>query len=257
MQEYREPLFCKGRVLKKESLEALRDFPVRFARLGLSDWADGVLFGYDISYECGREGNGGQLVIDAGAVWQEGEIVLTEQKILPFDKYDQPAVVRLRLYPASYTDDFYVRPYELCLEGGEPEDGGLELGRFRLSEGAELRKEYRDLQDFGTAYNTLNITGIPYAGPGGTTVSPVLLRAFAHTVMESDSAGSLDVNFALLCLNHPPVSRECVLRYVSRRLCTPYRELTHGEIYERLVRIAGNGNGRMVQAQKNKGPAVI
>jgi len=44
------------------------------------------------------------------AVWQEGEIVLTEQKILPFDKYDQPAVVRLRLYPASYTYDFYVRP---------------------------------------------------------------------------------------------------------------------------------------------------
>lgn len=103
----------------------------------------------------------------------------------------------------------------------------------------------------------MNITGIPYAGPGGITVSPVLLRAFAHTVMESDSAGSLDVNFALLCLNHPPVPRECVLRYVSRRLCTPYRELTHGEIYERLVRIAGNGNGRMVQAQKNKGPAVI
>ena len=33
MQEYREPLFCKGRVLKKESLEALRDFPLRFARL--------------------------------------------------------------------------------------------------------------------------------------------------------------------------------------------------------------------------------
>ena len=89
-------------------------------------------------------------------------------------------------------------------------------------------KSHRDLQDFGTAYNTLNITGIPYAGPGGITVSPsfpvkspqalyssvpgpssrfhspVLLRAFAHTVMESDSAGSLDVNFALLCLNHPP-----------------------------------------------------
>lgn len=257
MQEYREPLFCNGRVLKKESLEALRDFPGKFARLGLSDWAAGVLYGFDISFEDGHEGNGGQLVVGAGAVWQEGQPVLAEQKILPFNAYDQPVTVRLRFYPASYTDDFYVRPYELCLESGETEDGGLELGRFRLSEGAKLRKEYRDLQDFGTTYNTLNITGIPYAGPGGITVSPVLLRAFAHAILEHEAAEDLDVTFALLCLNHPPVSRECLLRYVSRRLHTPYRELTHSEIYERLVRIAGNGSRRMVQRRKSEGPAVI
>ena len=257
MQEYREPLFCKGRVLKKESLEALRDFPGKFARLGLSDWADGVLFGFDISFENEQEENRGQLIIEAGAVWQEGQPVLTERNILPFDAYDQPVTVRLRFYPASRTDDFYVRPYELSLESGESDSDGLELGRFRLSKGAKLRKEYRDLQDFITAYNTLNITGIPYAGPKGITVSPVLLRAFAHTILENEVAEDLDVNFALLCLNHPPVSRECLLRYVSRRLYMPYRELTHSEIYQQLVRIAENGSRRVAPRRKSEGPAVI
>ena len=53
MQNFSEPLFRKGRVLKTESLEALRDFPLHLARLGLERWADGILFGYDIHYENG------------------------------------------------------------------------------------------------------------------------------------------------------------------------------------------------------------
>ena len=48
MQNFAEPLFSKGRVLKRESLEALRDFPGGLAKLGLSDWTDGVLYGFDI-----------------------------------------------------------------------------------------------------------------------------------------------------------------------------------------------------------------
>ena len=45
MQNYAEPLFSKGRVLKKESLEALRDFPGGLAKLALAEWADGILYG--------------------------------------------------------------------------------------------------------------------------------------------------------------------------------------------------------------------
>lgn len=51
MQKFAETLFHKGRALKRESLEVLRDFPGGLAKLGLSDWADGILYGFDISYE--------------------------------------------------------------------------------------------------------------------------------------------------------------------------------------------------------------
>lgn len=251
MQNFAEPLFRKGRVLKKESLEALRDFPGRLARLGLSEWADGILYGFGISYE-----NGG-IVVCAGAVWYQGQVILTETEEIPFRAFEQQITVCLRLHPASCTEDFYVRPVELRLKNGEPGNDEMELGRFRLSEGARLRKDYRDLRDCRTAYNTLDITQTPYAGPGGVTVSPTLLRMFARMALEQIGALDMDVQFALLCLNHPPVSRECLLRYLCRRLGEPFRELTHNEIYERLVRIAGASGSSMGQKRKKDGPAVF
>lgn len=80
MQDFAKPLFRKGRVLKKESLEALRDFPGGLAALGLSGWSDGILYGFDISYEAKRQTEGhepehGVVIITAGAVWHQGQIV--------------------------------------------------------------------------------------------------------------------------------------------------------------------------------------
>ena len=53
------------------------------------------------------------------------------------------------------------------------------------------------------------------------------------------------------------VPRECLLRYLCRRLGEPYRELTHSEIYERLVRIAGSGGRGMGQQRRKEDPAVF
>lgn len=70
MQNFAEPLFGKGRVLKKESLEALRDFPGRLAGLFYSDWQDGILYGFDISYLHGaKDAAGGKIEVSEGAVW--------------------------------------------------------------------------------------------------------------------------------------------------------------------------------------------
>ena len=258
MQNYAEPLFSKGRVLKRESLEALRDFPGGLAKLAFADWSNGVLYGFDISYEAKeRENENGEVVIDAGAVWYEGQVILTAAETIPFRAYEQQITVCLRINPGVYTEDFYVRQLELRLKNGEPGNTELELGRFRLSEGARLRKDYRDLRDCRTAYNTLDVTQIPYAGPGGVTVSPTLLRMFANMMMENMDASETDIQFALLCLNQPPISRECLLRYICRRLGEPFREFSHREIYERLVRIAGAGGRGMGQKRRTQGPAVF
>lgn len=251
MQDFVKPLFQKGRVLKRESLEALRDFPAGLAKLGLSGWSDGILYGFDISYE------NGAVTISAGAVWHQAQIVLTQAETIPFYAYDQQITVCLRLYPGSYSEDFYVRQLELRLKNGGPGSNEIELGRFRLSKGARLRKDYQDLRDCRTTYNTLDLTQVPYAGPGGVTVSPVLLQVFARMVMENMQALDMDIQFALLCLGHLPVSRECLLWYICRRMHEPFRELTHSEIYEKLVRIAGaGGHGQGRQRQKD-GPMVF
>ena len=251
MQNFSEPLFRKGRVLKTESLEALRDFPLHLARLGLERWADGILFGYDIRYE------NGSVSVGAGAAWHQGQVVLTEAERLPFHAFEQQVTVCLRLYPGAYTEDFYVRQVQLRLKNGEAGRDEFELGRFRLSEGARLRKDYKDLRDCRTAYNTLDITQVPHAGPGGVTVSPHILRIFAQSVLESSSCQELDAAFALMCLSQELVARAGLLRYVARRLGEPLRELSHSEIFERLVRIAGMGGQGMHRERAKEGPAVF
>lgn len=250
MQQFIEPLFQKGRVLKKESLDALKAFPQGVVSLGLSDWSPGVLYGFDLAYE------NGQVEISAGAVWYQEQLIQVKKETLPFRAYEQQVTACLRLYPSFCTEDFLIRQMELRLKNGEPGKDEIELGRFRLSKGARLRKDYRDLRDCRTAYNTLDVTQIPYAGPGGATVSPLLLRTFARMVLMNKNAGETDVQFAFLCLNSRIVSRECLLYYLCRRLCEPLRELSHSEIYERLLRIAGPGGRGIKEGHRNDGPAI-
>ncbi|MCI9079890.1 MAG: hypothetical protein HFH68_13405 [Lachnospiraceae bacterium] len=257
MQEYRKPLFHKGRVLKKEGLEALRDFPSGFAETYMAGWADGILAGFDISYKKGNDGKG-QVVASAGAVWHKGNIILSDEEIFPFEEFDRQIIIKLYILPVLNTEDFEIYPLEIRMEMEEENSGGgLELGRFRLSQGARLRKEYQDMQDFHTAYNTLDITNVPYAGPGGITVSPVLLKVFARMVFSSRTSRESDISFALMCLGSQPVPRECLLQYISHRLGTAYREMEHSEIYKCLVQIAGTGNGGSRQTRGKEGPAVF
>lgn len=251
MQKYAEPLFTKGRVLKKESLDALRDFPLGLAKLGLTGWADGILYGFDIFYERN------QVTVQAGAIWYQGHVILTMEETLPFLAYEQPITICLRLYPANATDDFFERRLELRLKNGEPSMDELELGRFRLSKGARLRKDYLDLRDCRTLYNTLDITHMPYASPSGITVSPKLLNLFARMVLEKSGVQDLDSQFALMCFGPLPVTRECLLRYLCLRLGEPYRELSHNDIYERLVQISGLVSHGTGHERQGSGPSIF
>ena len=259
MQEYKKPLFQKGRVLKKEGLEALWDFPSGLASTMMAGWHDGILSGFGISYT--MEDNGkGQLIVEAGAVLHKGQVVLAGKEVFPFDAFDRQVVVRLYILPGYPADDFYIWPLEVRIEGIQDSTEGLELGRFRLSQGARLRKEYQDMQDFHTAYNTLDITNVQYAGPGGITIPPVVLQVFARMVMANKAAREADISFALMCLGQAPVPRECLLWYISHRLDMEYREIKemgHNEIYEALVRIAGAGRRGEGLGQRKDGPAVF
>lgn len=256
MQEYRKPLFQKGRVLKKEGLDALRDFPSGLAGIFFKGWSDGVLAGFDISYQKGTSGNG-QIIVSGGAVLYKENIIIADQEVIPFEEFDKQIIIKLYIFPVINTEDFDIYPLEICAEEEGNNNNGLELGKFRLSQGARLRKEYQDLQDFHTAYNTLDITNVPYAGQGGVTVSPVLLQVFARMLLSSRTSRESDISFALMCLGRQPVPKECLLQYISNRLGIPYREMGHSEIYKYLVQIAGTGNTGRRQAKGKEGPAVF
>ncbi len=257
MQEYKKPLFQKGRVLKKEGLDALRDFPSGMAEIFFKGWSDGILAGFDISYQKGTSGKG-QIIVSDGAVLYKENIIMADQEIIPFEEFDKQIIIKLYIFPVVNTEDFDIYPLEICAEEeGNNNNNGLELGRFRLSQGARLRKEYQDMQDFHTAYNTLDITNVPYAGPGGVTVSPVILQVFYRMLLSSRTSRESDISFALMCLGRPPVPKECLLHYISNRLGIPYKEMGQSGIYKYLVQIAGTGNTGRRQVKGKEGPAVF
>jgi hypothetical protein len=113
----------------------------------------------------------------------------------------------------------------------------LELGRFKLREGAMLRSDYTDFFDFDTEYNTINIINSVYAGVGKSTLNPTVLRYFCQLVLKSASENACDLSFAMLCLNQERVERDLITLYLARRLGIPIKDYTNRELYKYLTMI--------------------
>lgn len=252
MQSCKNPFFTKGRVLKKESLDSLQEYPRELAGLRWEGYSDGILFGLTLHYEEER------LSISKGAIRYAGEVMLLQEEVLPFETFDQLVSVKIRMYPKSVTEDFEVIPVEFQMDTRmEVLENELELGRFCLAKGAKLRSQYTGVEDFRTAYNTLDVTQAAYAGREKATLSPALLRAVGTALLSAATLSPLDVTFAFLCLNSPVVERDSILWYLSKRLETPFQELSNEEIYEKWKEIVGEKPERGKRDKRENGPRVV
>lgn len=254
MQDIKSPLFTRGRVVKKDALDNLHGFPRGLAELAFGGASDGILYGFTITY------GGKGLCVSAGALKSQGEVVLVGGEALPFGHFDQLVSIKLAIGTKYSTEDFEVLPVQFIVDTRLVAQGQeWELGRFCLSEGAVLRSEYKGVRDFTTPHNTLDLIHVAYAGQDKATMSPRLMKRFGEELLHSGTLDPLDLTFGLLCMNSTLVQRDCILWYLANRLNEPWRELTNGEIYQRLVRATENRPAR--QGQKgppgNRGPGII
>lgn len=236
MQNCRKPLFTKGRVLKKESLDCLTEYPRELTELIYSRYSDGVLHGCEITYK------EGVVHISSGVIKYGKEVILLKEETITFSNYDRLVSVKICIGKKYLTEDYEIIPIEIRVDQKlELEKTEMEIGRFCLTRGAALRINYKDVEDFQTAYNTLDLTQVMYAGIEKPSITPKLLKIFAETLLKSNTNSVLDITFVLQCLNSERVQRDCILWYLSKRLEEPYVELTNEEIYKSLVRIVKNG----------------
>ncbi len=225
-------------------LESLRDYPHELSDLYFREYSDGILAGVSVQV---RENS---LIVGAGIVKHGGRIyTLMRECELPYEACGQEIALKLRFYPAEKDGDFTVYRTELLLvEADEAAPDEMELARFKLKEGAKLRRDYRSFTDFATEYNTLNLLHAEYAGFRQSTLHPELLRYFAAEMMKSRTANPHDLVFAMHCLNTQAVDREAILHYVAARSGRDYKAYTNVQIHTQLCRIledAGSG-GRQV-----------
>lgn len=243
MFTYSYPHFNKGRILKTSMLEGLRDFPRDYIELYYRGYADGILAGTEVEVFPDK------LVVSPGMVLHKGRLyMLTEPMELAYHATGRVNVLKLRFTAEETVSDMMISHSELLLdEETTCTSGELELARFKLKEGARLRRDYQTFADLATEFNTLHVIHVPYAAEGASTLSPIVMKDYAERLLRTGTSDPQELVFAMMCLNEGTVARGVILHHIASRLGLEYREYDNAQIHRYLDRIlanAGRGTGR-------------
>ncbi|MCY6355721.1 hypothetical protein [Clostridium sp. ZS2-4] len=228
------PLFNRGRILKLEMLEQLRDFPRDFIDIVLSQYSDGIILGCDIKV------NGDYIVISKGLIKHEDVMyMIKEDHSIPYRHTNDLAILKIRFLGETKNSDFIRYSTEIFIdENLEIQSDEMELCRFKVKMGAKLRGNYINFQDMSTEYDTVNIINSPFAAYEKSSLSPEILRNFAKEAFQYNLTNALDISFCMMCLQSPKViERELILNYIAARLKILLRDYSNQQIYGHLVRI--------------------
>ncbi|MCL1976063.1 MAG: hypothetical protein FWG61_07895 [Firmicutes bacterium] len=245
------PVFTKGRVLKRESIEYLRDFPHDLVSLAKENYADGVLFGFTVSREDET------IIVSKGALKYHGIIIIVPENTILIEEYEQLLHIKLVIGEYSRTDDYLICPIEVRIEKKEAQaENEIELGRFCLNPGAALRCEYDSFRDLRTPENTLDLTHVSYAGSVSPTLHPRIMHEYAREVL-AFSTDALDISFALMCINAGIVHKKTIQWYIAMKTHKPYEDYTLTLLYEKLEgMLPQHGLKEKAKRPRGKGPII-
>ncbi|WP_338540255.1 DNA and RNA helicase [Paenibacillus tundrae] len=243
MFTYSYPHFHKGRILKTSMLEELRDYPRDYMELYYRSYADGILAGAEVEVYPDK------LVVTPGMVLHKGRLyMLTESAELEYQATGRVNVLKLRFTEDEKLSDMTASHAELRLdEEATCDSSEMELARFKLKEGARLRRDYQTFADLATEFNTLHVIHVAYAAEGVSTLSPLVMKDYAERLLRTGTSDPQDLIFAMMCLNEGTIARTVILHHIANRLGLEYREYDNAQIHRYLDRIlanAGRGSGR-------------
>lgn len=245
------PIFTKGRVVKKESIEYLRDFPYDLVSLAYGAHSDGIIFGFSVRYK------DKSILISKGVLRYQGDIIIVPENSIVITEYEQLLYIKLVLGESRVTEDYKIRHIETRIDRNKPLNANeIELGRFCLSVGAVLRCDYDSFNDLHTPENTLDITHVSYAGIGAVTLHPRVLKEFANALM-LNSTEAIDINFALMCLNSGIIHKCSIQWYIAKKNNVEYEDYTLPELYKKLAEILPQNERKEKPAKpRGRGPRI-
>ncbi len=233
------PVFEAKRLLKKEMLDNLRDFPRELFDLRYRGYSDGILYG------CELKGVEGGLKIMPGILYYKGTPYFLGN---PFDVScrAEGKLVYLKVRFLDKTIGVRQKEYlsQVYIDERMPDCGcELELGRFKLQQGARLRTEYVDFYDYETEFDTMDRIHVPYAASGQYGIWPQILKCFAEELLRLPKQDPWDLVFCLNCLQlEKAMPYEAVRAYLNGRLRQD-REYTNPQIYYALKNILQAAKG--------------
>ena len=252
----RSPNFDKGRILKKEMLEDLRDYPRKFIDIYFKDNSDGIISGTDLIVV------EDELIITKGIVKLKDKIYILENDYrLSYAPTNKETILKIIFSDEVTKGDFIISNSKITLDtNSNIEENELELCRFKLREGAQLRHEYIDFYDFSTEYNTINTINVKYSGLDKSTIDPKILRYFSELILKNKSKNNYDIAFSMQCMNQRSVNRDLILYYISNRLDLEFKEYSNLQVYKHLCEILRDiesGKSRRIGSNQNRPIKII
>ena len=153
--ENRYPLFETGRILKKEALEVIRDYPKDLLSILYEGYTNGVIRGLRLSSDHENR----SLIIGKGLVKLKGEVYQISKEIkVSYTHTEQREYLKLKCSSESVDKDWKVTKINAFLSTEEESaDGEILLCDFLLKSGFVLRDSYLDFADMRSEYDTIHL----------------------------------------------------------------------------------------------------
>lgn len=244
------PLFREGYLLRTQMLEAFTDYSFRFGELLYTGYANGIISG------CQLTTTSDSIIVHPGLVLFYGKVFYIKEPMpVSYAPTDELRILKIQYMGEEKTESMIRYEMELSLDADPGQrEGQIELCRFTLQQGAYLRYQYQDFEDWGTEYDTLSMVNAQYASPGRSTLHPGLTKAFAREMLSCAPENQTDINFCLGILSRgEPVCAEALTAYISLRSGRTMADVGNAGIYGGLLDIlreVKSGEGQKKSAGK-------
>ena len=253
--EYKEPIFERGRVLKRESLESLRDYQINVLNIQYEGYTNGIIRGLKISVDSNER----FISIGRGLVkFNEKIYPINEVQKIGYESSGVWEILKFKFADTLLDKDFRGQLIEIVLDEKEAKDNEIEVCRFKLKKGFALRDTYKDFEDMKTEYDTINLINADWSGYERTTFSERVLKVFAKEYLKTKEADSVDRNFCYMALNtREALDIEIIEDYISYKLGKKVKSSDRGLIFNNLLEIMNMSENLKVERRVFNRPRKI
>ena len=236
LMENRYPLFETGRILKKEALEVIRDYPKDLLSILYDGYTNGVIRGLRLSSDHENR----TLIIGRGLVKLKGEVYLINKEVkASYTHTEQRKYLRLK-HSEIRDKDWKISEIEAFLsDDEESKDGEILLCDFLLKSGFVLRDTYLDFADMKSEYDTIHLMNADYAGYGESSFNIEVLKMYAREYLNTKKCEETDRIFCYMVLNSMEgIERSIIENYIAvKEGKAKGTSLSNKEIYTGLLDI--------------------